>query len=1364
MKWLKQFESFWIASTWRAKFVRYSLYTCLGLFGLFVIFTQVLVRFWLWPQIETQKTEFEKTISKSLGVTAQIGDIKAGWKFFRPAFEAKNITFLGSHPDLKKINQPLLSIPEVSGVLRWDSILGLAPRFQELKNNQANLEIFRSSKGQWFVAGVEIPESNADSSVLDWLMTENDFILENLQINVLDELEKTNSLKTTVKKFELRNSGRSHLIQLIAHSELAKGDLFFEGDFKHRLFTKRNNWLNWYGDFSWNVEGINLANLTRLTKLPVRVNDGIALAKGNFELNQGKLINGQGTLFAENLDFTWLSTNNNIQLKKLHGEFLNSSEGDLQFLTAKTLSWKFANDPLNAPEHTLSNSSFGWSPNSLSKPLETIALRSPVINLKEINRLAQSLPLPENILKKLNALNPRGTIEKVEVIWQPGDQNRSPMNLLSKDEPALSLKANLNQVGWDALPDIPGISGLSGTVSNEKLAGNIEINSKQLSIDGEHLIHRKQAQIDEAIGSVFWKKIDDQWTFGTKDLKLKNSDLDLVGNMSYQIATAKKPSFLDLNVQVVQVKVSELPGYLPANTPKGLLRYLEGTLIDGTAKNGRITIKGNPTYIPFSAKNPGMFEFETQLENTVYRPTPKNPKEQGQWLPLTHVQGVVKMNGNLLSIDLPSAQYESVTIKNSKAKADFSKALPQIEISSQAQGDTDKFIDYLSASPILIKHAASLKNIETQGQTKLDLGLIQNLDAKGASKFSAKINLENNLVKWDKKSLGKITDGSITLKDNGFSDTLINAEVLNGPLQIKNQNGAGWGLAIKGAVELPKLVELVPGPSSPTAVAIKKQFKGKVNYQGNLSEKIANGLTLEIDLKQAAIDLPPPLSKPLGVAMPGVLTIQSKDQGIDWNLQLAQRFQSKGRVGANGKVQGHGISLGNLTANPPASGTNITFDVDFLDGDAWSDLLSKTPPSTTKTVSNDKVSGVTETISGKFKRIKFTDRVITDFAVSATNDKSLWKANVTSQHIVGTIEWQAPKIGLPSGEIKANLSKLHIPPDEDTSQTLTTGLQKTTAHIPKLDITATNFVLGNKPLGNLEIKATNTEKTWQMDTLKITHPSAKFNATATWLMPDKNSLGQTDMQFEITTNDGGKLMNSLGYAKVLDEGEGQMSGKISWQGAPYSFNKQTLSGDLKFEVRKGKLMQVDPGAAKLLGILSFQSLFKLATLNIEGGFGDAILPGTYFDKLAGSANFRRGVARTEDFELNSNMARMTARGQVNLNRETQDLRATVYPKVNLGGTSVAAFYFVNPIVGLSTLVGQFLLTSGVNKALQADYLIQGSWKSPEIIPLDQKGQPADPEMLKNIRRKSLLNPPSESGAKSVNPNTPSALEPAKPTN
>jgi uncharacterized protein YhdP len=137
-----------------------------------------------------------------------------------------------------------------------------------------------------------------------------------------------------------------------------------------------------------------------------------------------------------------------------------------------------------------------------------------------------------------------------------------------------------------------------------------------------------------------------------------------------------------------------------------------------------------------------------------------------------------------------------------------------------------------------------------------------------------------------------------------------------------------------------------------------------------------------------------------------------------------------------------------------------------------------------------------------------------------------------------------------------------------------------------------------------------------------------------------------------------------------------------------------------------------------------------------------------------SANIRRGNIRTNDFEMKSTLARIASRGIINLNRETQDLRVTIYPRINFGSASLAALYFVTPIIGVTTMIGQYLFSTGVNKALQTDLLIQGSWQNPEVIPLDQSGKPIDPEVLQNIRRKALLNEPGKNNTSKSTPISP----------
>jgi len=46
-------------------------------------------------------------------------------------------------------------------------------------------------------------------------------------------------------------------------------------------------------------------------------------------------------------------------------------------------------------------------------------------------------------------------------------------------------------------------------------------------------------------------------------------------------------------------------------------------------------------------------------------------------------------------------------------------------------------------------------------------------------------------------------------------------------------------------------------------------------------------------------------------------------------------------------------------------------------------------------------------------------------------------------------------------------------------------------------------------------------------------------------------------------------------------------------------------------------------------------------------------------------------------------------------------------------------------------------------------LVQGSWNKPEVIPLDQKGQPIDAKTLNTIRSKDLLKEQSKPSTNSV---------------
>ena len=1309
---------------------------------------QIAIRYWIWPQLETKKTQIEQFVSSSLGIQVSIGDIHTSWVDLRPAFEINNLIFKPLPVNQVDPKKALLEIPRIEGILAWDTIWKLTPTFYQLKVDKADIAITRDQAGQWFIAGVALPGTNSNPSGLEWLLDQRDLRISNLGVDILDQYDKTSSYQFQVTQLKTQNSQNTHTFNLEVASSWSSEKITADGKFKHSFLSNKGNWQNWQGDISWSISQFNLAKFLSATHLPIRSSSGILNTNGNILLNNGKLTDGQINVNAENLDIFWENPKNSLRLKKLNAEFTPTAEGDLQYVQVKNLIWQDASEKTTHQINNLNNISFGWAFPGDSNSIGTFSVLSQSISLTEINDLVSQLPLPAKYLKQLSELKPQGQLENLYLTWHQPPADSSALKVISYDNPQLVISADFKNVGWEySSLKIPGFKGLNGQLHTDLEQGSFKLTSKNAALEKNEIISRKNTKLDEASADIAWIKKNHQWEISAKNVVLNNEDILINANIDYSTGNDKIPSNLNLDLSIPRAKMGELTSYLPKSIDSDVLNYLSGTLVAGDINNAHLRIRGNPKKIPYSSTTPGRFELEVPIVNGTFKPSPKLAKEIGEWPAFEKLNGLVKMNNSELSVEISQASFKGANISKIKSSADFSKEIAILNLEGNIDGSSQDILNYISKTPSIAVYNSITKELNLTGNTKANLKLTHPFSNKVPTKFTANVELENNQVKYSDMPPASVKTGSLTITESGVEQANINGEWLGGPVSIKSDPAIKHALTFNGKADFGKFGQLALTKNDPTSLEIKKKLSGLMTYQGKLfKQEQKSTVEIEFDLKNASIDLPRPLNKPLGIPMPGKATITSNSAnksefGFDWNLTLGDRFQSKG-ISKNGKIEKHGVSLGNLTASLPTSGTGIVFDVDTLQGDEWAKILGADSNKSNSNKSPKAAEGPIQmtgisTIKGKAKHLIIADRDISDFSVVATHEGDFWVAKVDSPFVAGQFKWQSANLSLPSGELTAKLSKLIIP-DEETNDALTKGLQSTSTRIPKLDISSDQFVIGKRNFGSLSIQATGEIDTWHLDSLKIKNPNGDLSAIGIWKMPKAGDPGHTDLKVDINATHLGQLMDSLGNAKAIDDGQGKLEGNISWQGAPYAFDKKTLSGDISFVATKGKLLKVDPGAAKLLGLLSFQSLFRLATFNVEGGIGDAVTEGTYFDKISATANLRRGVARTEDFELISSLAKINMRGRANLNNETQDLRVTIYPKISLASTSLAAFYFVNPIVGLSTLVGQFLISSSINKILQADYLIQGSWKDPEIIPLDQNGKPLKPEIIDTIRRKSLL--------------------------
>jgi len=183
----------------------------------------------------------------------------------------------------------------------------------------------------------------------------------------------------------------------------------------------------------------------------------------------------------------------------------------------------------------------------------------------------------------------------------------------------------------------------------------------------------------------------------------------------------------------------------------------------------------------------------------------------------------------------------------------------------------------------------------------------------------------------------------------------------------------------------------------------------------------------------------------------------------------------------------------------------------------------------------------------------------------------------------------------------------------------------------------------------------------------------------------------------------------------------QAGGTLRWPGGVEDFALAGLAGDLDVTVKKGQFLKVEPGAAKLLGILSLQALPRRIALD----FRDVFSEGFAFDEILGDVHLERGSAYTRDLKMNGPAARVSMSGVVNLVAESQNLRVNIQPRLE-DTVALAGALIGGPGVGISALIASRLPKNPIGQALYFDYSVTGTWGEPVITKLKRQAREAAP--------------------------------------
>jgi uncharacterized protein YhdP len=225
---------------------------------------------------------------------------------------------------------------------------------------------------------------------------------------------------------------------------------------------------------------------------------------------------------------------------------------------------------------------------------------------------------------------------------------------------------------------------------------------------------------------------------------------------------------------------------------------------------------------------------------------------------------------------------------------------------------------------------------------------------------------------------------------------------------------------------------------------------------------------------------------------------------------------------------------------------------------------------------------------------------------------------------------------------------------------------------------------------------------------------------------------RTNLKLDMQTDSLGKLLNTLGFDPKLKQAPATISANLSWSGNPRHFNKTDVTGQLDLSIGEGRLLKVNPGLGRILGLLNVSALTRRLTMD----FSDTFKKGFSFDKAEGAFNLDRGDAYTNDFMIEGPAGTIEITGRTGLVSQDFDQLVTINPAISTT-IPVAGALAGGPAVGVALVVAQKIFGKAVDKVSTSKYTVTGSWDNPRIERLNtynqNSTQPSNPTSPLQIR-------------------------------
>ncbi|NOR43052.1 MAG: hypothetical protein GQ572_06915 [Gammaproteobacteria bacterium] len=410
-----------------------------------------------------------------------------------------------------------------------------------------------------------------------------------------------------------------------------------------------------------------------------------------------------------------------------------------------------------------------------------------------------------------------------------------------------------------------------------------------------------------------------------------------------------------------------------------------------------------------------------------------------------------------------------------------------------------------------------------------------------------------------------------------------------------------------------------------------------------------------------------------------------------WSVDIEVPYQPKDyfiRIKADTDFNNVGITLSDKVYKSPADALNFSAIINVLESNGLHVYAVAS--------FNDDVSD--SELQDGIEQEKLFD------LYAQRDENNIWAFDINSNYITGKGIF-AEGLGKDT-QVKLNLESvdlhaLFITKGENQTETIQPN------EIPPLDLSSKKVLWDDMSFRDVRLVTDWHKHGMLIDQLSLKGPSMAFDANGTWLTSWRNSH-ETVLEGSIKGSNLGETLAGLGFEKSIDRGKYKAVFNARWPTEPYGLSWENVKGESSFELKKGQILDVDPGSGgRLLGLLN---IFKL-TNRLAFDFNDVTRKGFSFDSIEGEFEFVNGDGALNDFDVSAPAADINMFGSIDLIKQDYGLLMRVKPHTDtltfaggalLGGVAVGA--------GLALIQKVFDLgVIGHNV-----YSITGSWDDPQV--------------------------------------------------